>query len=163
MVAGHLNEAARIADRFPDLTLIIDHLGTYPPPRVPRDARLFEKLPELLALARYPNIAVKFTGVAALSTQQFPFLDLWPHLHKVIAAFGPERLMWGSDYTRTAALHTYSEAVNFLKDTNELSNSDKEQMFSGTIRRVLRWPSVDEKTDGIEKAAGALDGGRLRN
>jgi len=139
MMAGHLPEVGKIAARFPDLTLIVDHLGMYPPPSVRVDEKMLSALPELIALAQFPNIAVKFTGVAALSLERYPFTDLWPRLHKVIAAFGPDRLMWGSDYTRTATLHNYSEALNFLRYSGEVSDTDKEKMFSTTIRRLLGW------------------------
>ena len=139
-IPGHLPDVHRIAADFPDLTIIIDHIGLYPPPRVPVDGHTLDALTELIALAEHPNVAVKFTGVAALSTGTYPFADLWPRLHPVLDAFRPSRLMWGSDYTRVAKLHTYSEAVNFLRYTNEVSESDKQAMFSGTIRRLLRWP-----------------------
>lgn len=139
-IPGHLRELARIAARFPGLTLIVDHLGMYPPPRVPLAENSLDALPELVALARFPNVAVKFTGVAALSPAPYPFADLWPRLHPVLEAFSPSRLMWGSDFTRVATLHSYSEAVNFLRYTNEVSNSDKEAMFATSARRWFRWP-----------------------
>jgi predicted TIM-barrel fold metal-dependent hydrolase len=76
-------------------------------------------------------------------------------LHQVIDAFGPDRLMWASDFTRmrmaegnTALMGPksawgglYSDAVGFLRDTPEISQEDKEKIFSGTIRRVLAWPA----------------------
>src|SRR5260221_14733155 len=71
-IAGHLGEAGRIAARFDRLNLIIDHLGLYPPPRVNVDEQIFEGLPELVALAQFPNIAVKFTAPAALSAKPYP-------------------------------------------------------------------------------------------
>jgi hypothetical protein len=70
----------------------------------------------------------------------------------VIDAFGPERLMWGSDFTRLRwaprttepgpreAWFLYSDALNYLRDTNEVSDSDKRAIFADTIRRLLRWP-----------------------
>jgi L-fuconolactonase len=70
----------------------------------------------------------------------------------VVDAFGPQRLMWGSDFTRLRWIpvvgglapreqwHYYSDSVGYLRDTTELSASDKELIFGGTIRRVLRWP-----------------------
>ena len=88
-----------------------------------------------------------------LSREPYPHRDLWPRLHPVIEAFGPERLMWGSDYTRLRmGVGTtdrgpreewgglYSDAVNYLRDTSELSEADKATIFAGTIRRVLEWP-----------------------
>jgi predicted TIM-barrel fold metal-dependent hydrolase len=76
---------------------------------------------------------------------------VWPYLHQVVNAFGPQRLMWGSDFTRLRWIpvvgglaprdqwHYYSDSVNYLRDTTELSQDDKAMIFSGTIRRVLRW------------------------
>jgi hypothetical protein len=64
--------------------------------------------------------------------------------------------MWGSDFTRLRWLpgvqggglaprdrwRLYSDSVSYLRDTSELSQSDKEKLFNGTIRRVLRWPNA---------------------
>jgi predicted TIM-barrel fold metal-dependent hydrolase len=112
-------------------------------------------LPGVLSLAKYPNVAIKFSGAVALSKEPYPHRDLWPHLHQIVEAFGPERLMWGSDYTRLRMAPgttergpragwggLYSDSVNYLRDTDELSSSDKEQIFAGTIRRLLRWPAA---------------------
>ena len=129
-----------IARRFPDLVLIVDHLGLLHPPRGTPGPALFEPLPEILDLAAYPNVAVKFSGLPALTSEPYPFAGLWPQLHRVIEAFGPDRLMWGSDYTRTRRQHNYSEAVNYLRYTSEVSESDKRKLFGETLRRWLRWP-----------------------
>ncbi len=98
---------------------------------------------------------VKFCGAPTLSKEPFPFKDVWPNLHRIIDAFGPERLMWGSDFTRmrwvpvTGGLAPrsqwwlYSDCLDYLRDTNEISTSDKEQILGGTIRRVLRWPKSE--------------------
>jgi predicted TIM-barrel fold metal-dependent hydrolase len=136
---GILEELAKIATRHPRLWLVIDHLGLPQPPLMRPDPDPFERLPELLKLGRLPNVAVKVTGAPTLSRQAFPFADLWPHLHRLLARFGPERLMWGSDHTRTEALHTYEEAVAYLRDTAELSASDKELILGATLRRLFRW------------------------
>ena len=84
----------------------------------------------------------------------FPYEDTWPFLRKIIDAFTPDRLMWGTDFTRMRwkpqtgselrpfkEWKYYSDCVNYLRDTNELSESDKEKMFGKTVRRVLRWPN----------------------
>ena len=69
----------------------------------------------------------------------YPFAEVWPFLHRYVEAFGAERLMWGSDYTRCRGMHTYSEAVNFLRYTDELGESDKEQILGKTLRSILHW------------------------
>ena len=138
-VPGYLGLVADIAERFSGLTLILDHLGMYPPPRVPFDPKILHDLRQLLPLARFSNVALKFSGAPALSSESFPFGDLWPRLRPVLDTFGPSRLMWGSDYTRVAELHTYAEAVNFLRLTDEVSEEDKAAMFAENVQRWLCW------------------------
>ena len=137
--SGHLSEVGPVAERYPALSLILDHIGMLPVPPVAPSAAILDALPELLSLARFPNVAVKFTGVAALSMESYPFDDLWPRMHEVIAAFGPERLLWGSDYTRIKGRRTYAELLDFLLHTSEISQSDKELMLAGAARRWLGW------------------------
>ncbi|MGH7945773.1 MAG: amidohydrolase family protein [Opitutaceae bacterium] len=140
-IPGHLPDLRPVIQAHPDLVLIIDHIGMMPPPLVPVTTNTFDTLPDLLELARFPNVAVKFSGVPALSTGRYPFDDLWPKVGQIIDAFGAERLMWGSDYTRCKRLHSYAEAVGFLRYTDRLSESDKRMIFSGSLRRWMRWPS----------------------
>lgn len=126
--------------RFSDLMFVLDHVGLQTPPRRYQPSpTLFEELPHVLDLAQYPNVLVKFTGVPSLSSQPYPFADVWPYMHKLLDAFGIDRCMWGSDFTRCKPLHTYREAVDFLLLTDEVSAADKETLFSGSIRRWLRW------------------------
>ena len=148
---GHADVMASVARAHPDLTMIIDHLGVSQSPVSPPRPDPWDRLPGLLSLAVFPNVHVKFSGAPVLSAQPFPHHDVWPYLHQVVNAFGPQRLMWGSDFTRLRWIpvvgglapreqwHYYSDSVNYLRDTNELSRTDKDMIFSGTIRRVLRW------------------------
>jgi predicted TIM-barrel fold metal-dependent hydrolase len=136
---GILSELAPLAESLPGLSLVIDHLGLSQPPLMDAEADPFGRLPELLALARHPNVAVKLTALPVLSSEPFPFLDLWPHLHRVLAAFGPERVIWGSDATRTAGLHSYEEAVAYIRDSAELSAADKELILGASLRRIFDW------------------------
>jgi L-fuconolactonase len=145
-----------VASAHPDLTLIVDHFGvSSPPPMRLVDPDPWASLPDVLSLAAFPNVAVKFSGATALSREPYPHRDLWEHLHRVVEAFGPERLMWGSDFTRLRMGSgttdrgpreewggLYSEVVHFLRDTDELSEEDKTMIFSGTLRRLLRWPGA---------------------
>lgn len=139
-LSGHIGEATAIAEAHPDLVMIIDHFGLPAPPMMHRDHPPFRDLDVLVDLARHPNVAVKFSGAPALSIETYPFDDLWPSLHRVVEAFGPERLMWGGDFPRCKGLHSYAEAVGYLKYTNELSRRDKELLFGVTLRRIMRWP-----------------------
>jgi predicted TIM-barrel fold metal-dependent hydrolase len=153
---AHVMES--VAQQHPGLTMVIDHLGVSQSPVSPPRPEPWDKLPGLLSLARYPNVHVKFSGVPLMSKEPFPYQDTWPYLHQIVNAFGPDRLVWGTDFTRMRWVpqstklaprdqwRLYSDCVNYLRDTNELSQSDKEKMFGGTIRRILRWPKVEAKT-----------------
>ena len=55
---------------------------------------------EVLALARYPNVAMKATGAPSYSDQPYPFRDIHDNLRRLYDAFGPTRWFWGTDITR---------------------------------------------------------------
>jgi predicted TIM-barrel fold metal-dependent hydrolase len=129
-----------VATRYPDLILIVDHLGVSQSPYSPPRPEPWDRLPDLLKLARHRNVFVKVCGVPVLARESFPYKDAWPYLHSVIDAFGAERLMWASDYTRMRhGGRTYSESRDYLLRTDEISDEQKGQIFGGTVRRVLNW------------------------
>jgi predicted TIM-barrel fold metal-dependent hydrolase len=135
-----------VAERYPGLTIVIDHFGVSQSPVSPPRDEPWDRLPGLLGLARFPNVHVKVCGAPLLSAQAYPFDDVWPNLMRVIDAFGPRRLMWASDYTRLRmspkSRHgvTYSECRDFLLYTDRLSKADKAEIFGAAARRALRWP-----------------------
>jgi len=129
----------RIAARFSELTLVIDHLGLAQPPLMEPDPEPWMSLPELLALARYPNVAVKLTAVPSLSGRPHPYPDVWPAVHQVLDAFGLDRALWGSDWTRVRPLLGYREGVTWILESSELSRGDKERLLGLTLRRLFRW------------------------
>ena len=140
LVSEHLTVVEPIAGAHPGLVLVVDHLGLPQPPTRKRDDPPFRRLQELLNLARYPNVLVKFIGAPSYSNEAYPFHDIWPHLHKVLDAFGPERLMWGSDFTRFWGMFTYSELLTYLLYSTEVSDRDKEWLLGRTIREKVGWP-----------------------
>jgi L-fuconolactonase len=133
-----LPDVKAVAQAYPELQLVVDHFGLRQPPLMDADPEPFGALPQLLELSELPNVAVKFSGAPTLTNEPYPFDDLWPHLNEVVEAFGPERLMWASDYQRVTN-HTYAEALAFVCDTSELSESDKEWILGKTAREILRW------------------------
>jgi predicted TIM-barrel fold metal-dependent hydrolase len=125
--------------RLPDLKLVIDHLGVRQPPLLPPGADGLAELPDLLALAGQRNLFVKVTGFHDLSREPFPFPDLMEPLRRLVAAFGADRLMWGSDWTRSASRLSYRQSVSYLIETEVLSDSDRSQLLGGTLREVFAW------------------------
>jgi L-fuconolactonase len=99
-------------------------------------------LPEVLALAAAPNVCIKATGVPSLSSRPYPFSDVWPAMHRVIEAFGVERVMWGSDFTRTTGHHPYGEAVGYIKDSGEFAPQEKRALLGASLRRIFDWPQA---------------------
>jgi len=136
---GYLSTIAIAAERFPKLQWVVDHVGIAQPPVLMPDVPRFKRLPELLALARFPNVVVKLSAVPALSAERFPFSDLWPFIHSIVDAYGIERVMWGSDWTRVATLLSYEEGLRYVRDSSELSLDEKTQLLGGTLSRVFGW------------------------
>jgi L-fuconolactonase len=134
-------ELERVFERYEETQFLIDHLGVgHAPPAygLPPDDP-FERLGAVLALARYPNVSVKLTGAPALSHERYPFRDIWPPILSMIDAFGPERVLWGSDITRTGSLATYFEHTHYLRELGELGDEELAQIYGQALRRVLAW------------------------
>lgn len=145
---GGLTLVGSLAARYPDTQLVIDHLGLHQPVQPPPPANPFAELPALLELARYPNVAVKVTGVATLSHMSFPFVDLHEPLGRIFDAFGFDRCMWGTDWTRTA-LVSYADAVAAFRDGDWLSVGDRAALMGETLERVFGWrPRVSSTAIG---------------
>jgi predicted TIM-barrel fold metal-dependent hydrolase len=139
MCTGRLAQAGQLAARYPDTQLVIDHLGLPQPFEPPAPAKPFADLPQLLALATYANVAVKVSGACTLSHAPFPYPDLWDPLWRVFDAFGLERCLWGTDWTRAVKLVTYQEGVDAFRSTERLSDSDKVALMGASLSRVYRW------------------------
>ena len=136
---GRLDQAASLAARNPGTTLVIDHLGLKQPYAPPAPAEPFADLPNLLALATHDNVRVKITGACTLSRQPFPYNDIWDPLARIFDAFGLDRCMWGTDWTRAVALLSYAQGVEAFRVTDRLSDSDRTTLMGETLRRVYRW------------------------
>ena len=92
-----LPELTRIAERHPNLRLIIDHCGVK---RSGKGREAFAEVDAACALARFPNVALKATGAPCHSLEPYPFRDIHDGLHRLYDAFGPDRFFWGTDITR---------------------------------------------------------------
>ena len=139
LAAGHVTAIGWIAEHYPQMQLIVDHFGMIQGPnRQPPEDR-FSGIEDLLSLAAFPSVAIKVTGLPTLSRETFPFKDLWPALRRAIDAFGPQRLMWGRDFSRTRPLHTYADAINYLKYSDRLSESERRCILSSTAETLVGW------------------------
>jgi len=105
----------------------------------------FEHLATVLSLADIPNVGIKLTGAPSLSFETYPFVDIWSPVMDLITAFGPDRVSWGSDYSRTAALHSYWDATHYLAEIPGLSHDQLEMLYAGSLMLRTGWrPTAEE-------------------
>jgi L-fuconolactonase len=140
MCWGRLEQVAQLAARNPNTRLVIDHLGLQQPFEPPAPVEPFADLPKLLALAAHDNIAVKISGACTLSHEPFPYKDIWDPLGRTFDAFGFNRCMWGTDWTRAVGLLTYEQGVEAFRVTDRLSDNDRAVLMGETLQRVYNWP-----------------------
>ena len=139
LVWGRLEQAKQLAARNPDTSIVIDHLGLQQPFEPPAPAQPFAELPKVLELAAYNNVSIKISGACTLSREPFPYNDIWDPLARIFDAFGFDRCLWGTDWTRAVALLTYKQGVEAFRVTDRLSDSDRAALMGGTLQRIYDW------------------------
>lgn len=128
----------RVAERHPQLQLIIDHMGITV--AAMRAGRVSEVIGQVERLARYANVSVKLSAVPNLSAQPYPFADFHDHIHRLFNAYGPQRCYWGTDITNGFAKATYRQRVtHFTEALNFLSESDKDWIMGRALLTRLKW------------------------
>jgi len=136
---GRLDQALQLAARNPNTRIVIDHLGLQQPYAPPPPAQPFAELPKVLDLARHENVAIKISGACTLSHEAFPYRDIWDPLRRIFDAFGFDRCLWGTDWTRAVALLTYAQGVDAFRVTDRLSDTERAALMGGTLQKVYDW------------------------
>ena len=136
---GLLEDAGKMAARHPNTQLVIDHVGLQQPFAPPALDNPFGDLDKVLALAAHDNIAIKISGACTLSRQSYPYDDIWAPLGKIFEAFGLERCIWGTDWTRAIHLLTYKQAVEPFRLTEHLSDDERAMLMGGSLTKVYGW------------------------
>ena len=139
LVWGRLEQARELAARNPDTQIVIDHLGLQQPFVPPPPAEPWAELPGVLELAEQPNVAIKISGACTLSHEPFPYPDIWEPLGRIFDAFGLDRCIWGTDWTRAVELLTYEQGVEAFRVTDRLSDSDRATLMGGSLTRIYKW------------------------
>ena len=139
LIWGRIDQAKGLAARNPNTVIVIDHLGLQQPFHPPPPAEPWAELPKVLALAEHANIRIKISGACTLSHRPYPYDDIWDPVLRIIGAFGLERCMWGTDWTRATELLTFKQGVDPFRDTGRLSDSDRDALMGGTLARIYRW------------------------
>jgi L-fuconolactonase len=125
-------DLAHLIEQCPDLTVVIDHMAD-----CPVDQPL--ELEKLIALARYPRVFAKISHTWSISRQPYPWLDAQEHVRRLHAVYGPQRLLWASDWPVDLGWTTYDKTLSVVRDEMKFLNSeDKAWILGKTVQRV--WP-----------------------
>jgi len=128
-----------IAERHPGLRVIVDHMGL----NVQWKGKdLGPGIDVLLKFARMKNVGVKASCLPCYVDEPYPFPTLHPQIHRVVDAFGPQRIFWGTDLSQMPC--SYRQAVTlFTEELDFLSAQDKEWIMGRALAHWLRWPLAE--------------------
>jgi acetylornithine deacetylase/succinyl-diaminopimelate desuccinylase-like protein/predicted TIM-barrel fold metal-dependent hydrolase len=129
----------------PDLRVLVSHLGLPDPASdgiVGESADLAEaasRLASVLPLAQYPGVHVKLSGfyAIALPEEEHPHLNVHPLIRALLTAFGPDRLLWGSDFPPVLDHSTVSQTVSMFKHMPWLPDDDRRNILGRNLLRLI--------------------------
>lgn len=131
----HLITVSSLAMRFPEVPILIDHMGhpnivagIQPPP-----------FRSLLRLAKFPNVYVKVSGYYYYSHQPYPHSDCEDLFKAVYDQFGPARLIWGSDFPHVLLKSSYRRTLLWLDRSFQFLNPKELSMILGENASRLYW------------------------
>ncbi|MFD9422898.1 MULTISPECIES: amidohydrolase [unclassified Streptomyces] len=129
-----LPAAAKAAALLPGLTFVLDHAGK--PPIAARRTRPWAD--DLRALAALPNTVGKLSGlVTEADPRTWTVQELRPYTDTLLDAFGPDRLMFGSDWPVCRLAASYAEVVDAARTlTAHLTGDERRAVFADTATRV---------------------------
>jgi L-fuconolactonase len=135
VVLPHQLPAAVTAARsVPELAFVLDHLGN--PPAVGHEASNGPWAAAIGSLAALPNVTCKLSGA---HSDPLRASDLRPYYETVLAAFGPDRLMFGSDWPVSTLTAPYGQVCDLYRElTADLTAAEQDAIFDQTARRVYR-------------------------
>ena len=139
LYARHLRHVPTLARRLPALPMVIDHLAK---PNI-KDRRLDNWLPQFKAAAAFPNVYCKLSGmVTEADWRSWRPADLAPYVQAALEAFGPRRLMFGSDWPVCELAGSYEQVHAALVDAlGPLSEDDRQAIFDHSSREFYRLPA----------------------
>lgn len=134
----YMSLADRIAERYPGLRLVLDHLGLKSGKGV-GEAVNFATLDNVLALAKRPNVAAKVSALPCYADDKtYPFRSLHAHIRRVFDAFGPKRTFWGTDWSRLPC--TYRQGITmFTEEMPWLQGQDLEWVMGRGVCEWIGW------------------------
>lgn len=142
--AEHWLPWQNILRRFPELRLLISHMGLPKAPATPDQA--VEILATVTALARFPQVHVKLSGFYALSTpaHDYPHQAGWPLVPILLDHFGASRLLWGSDFSPALEFVSFPQTLDVLQHLPNLDPAARRQIEGENLIRLLNEVSTTQ-------------------
>ncbi len=138
LAGGNMAAFGKIAECHPGLKMHIDHLGRHGGGAGGTDDEAWADLPEMLALAKLPNVGVKMSGAPSYSSIPYPYKNIHGYLQRIFDAFGPQRCFWGTDITRMPC--SYRQCVTmFTEELPWLKGRDLEMVMGQAFCDWLGW------------------------
>jgi L-fucono-1,5-lactonase len=129
----HLPKLLEVIGRHPDLTFVLDHCGK--PQLATGEIAIWQR--HIALLAEHPNIVCKLSGLVTEASPDWQIADLRQAVDHVRACFGPQRMLWGSDWPVVNLAGGYAKwfaaAETLLAD---LSPDEKADVFGGNAARI---------------------------
>jgi L-fuconolactonase len=129
----HLPKLLQVIARHPDLTFVLDHCGK--PRLATGEIATWQR--DIALLAEHPNIVCKLSGLVTEAAPDWRIADLRQAVDHVVTCFGPQRLLWGSDWPVVDLARGYAAwfvaAETLLAD---LSPFDKAAVFGRNAARI---------------------------
>ena len=130
---GRMPDVMRMADRFPELTIVVDHMADCPLGQP-------EELEKLLALRRFPRLFVKISHSWSLSVQAYPYADSQAQIRRLYDGFGPRRLIAGTDWPLVESYCTYAQAIDIARSRIAFLNPEDRRWICGLTAAQV-WPA----------------------
>jgi predicted TIM-barrel fold metal-dependent hydrolase len=139
---GRPQDIAAVAARFPELRIACNHLSLGGNGRSPE--ALAEHVNALAVLRPHQNVAITISSLWGSSRQDAPYPDIHESVRRIYDLFGASRLAWATDYTaargRLGERVTYPGLTDFVEMAlPNLTPSERDEIFGGTIGRLLQW------------------------
>jgi L-fuconolactonase len=139
-------EFAALVESVPKVRIVLEHLGSLSRPDrddAERAARI-----KAFELARFPNVLIKATGLGEFCRRAIPIAEPEPfaqpeppHLREALDAFGPRRLIWGSDFPPVSSREGYRNALRLpmarFAAMPEIGDDELAAIFGGTALSVF--------------------------
>lgn len=135
-----------VIDRHPDTRFVVDHLAILQPRTPPAPLEPWADLPKVLELAKRDNAVIKVSGACTLSREPYPFEDIWDPLARVFDAWGVDRCLWGTDWTRAHAVVSYEHAVRPFLETDRITADERAMLMGAACAKAYGWSPKLGKT-----------------